>query len=390
MPLSYDLTEASPPGTDPSALQALLDRAPREVDDGLLPSCQLAIGFEGRLIVDRTWGDADRSSRYVIFSATKAIVAGAVWLLMSDGALDVEQPVAEIIDGFGANGKDRITLEQVLTHTSGFPRAPMARTAWLDRADRVERMSKWRLNWEPGSRYEYHPTSAHWVLAEVIEQVSGLDYRRFVHERILDPLGLQGPRLGVPEAEQDDIMAVVAVGEPATAAELESVFGVSSLDPGEVTEAALIGFNDPRARTAGLPGAGGIGRAADLALYYQALLHNPGDLWHPAVLRDATGGIRCRLPDPLLGVPANRSLGLVVAGDDGRAHLRSNFGRTVSPQAFGHAGAGGQIAWADPTTGLSFAYVTNGHDANVLREGRRSTGLSSRAALCAGPAGPAI
>ena len=50
---------------------------------------------------------------------------------------------------------------------------------------------------------------------------------------------------------------------------------------------------------------------------------------------------------------------------------------------FGHGGAGGQIAWADPATGLSFAYLTNGHDRDLLREGRRIIALSSLAAVCA-------
>ena len=83
-----------------------------------------------------------------------------------------------------------------------------------------------------------------------------------------------------------------------------------------------------------------------------------------------------------LGVPANRTLGLVVAGDDGQSALRG-MGHTVSPSAFGHNGAGGQIAWADPATGLSFVYLTNGLDRNVLREWRRTSGIASRAAVCA-------
>lgn len=87
------------------------------------------------------------------------------------------------------------------------------------------------------------------------------------------------------------------------------------------------------------------------------------------------------LPD-YLGIPANRTLGIVVAGDDGHASLRG-FGHTSSPRAFGHNGAGGQVAWADPATGLSFAYLTNGLDAHFLRQWRRSTGLSSRAARLA-------
>ena len=72
----------------------------------------------------------------------------------------------------------------------------------------------------------------------------------------------------------------------------------------------------------------------------------------------------------------------VLAGDDGRSHLRG-MGRTVSPRAFGHNGAGGQLAWADPATGLSLGYCTNGIDLNLVREPRRGTAISSLAAVCA-------
>ena len=133
-----------------------------------------------------------------------------------------------------------------------------------------------------------------------------------------------------------------------------------------------------------MPGGGGVTRAAELALFYQGLLTNPDNLWDADVLADATANVRNVFPDPWFRSPANRTLGLVVAGDDGNAHMRMNFGRTVSAHAFGHAGAGGQIAWADPASGISFCYLTNGLDAHVLREARRGLALSSRAAvLCA-------
>jgi CubicO group peptidase (beta-lactamase class C family) len=83
----------------------------------------------------------------------------------------------------------------------------------------------------------------------------------------------------------------------------------------------------------------------------------------------------------MMRTPANRSLGLILAGDDNRAHIRG-LGRTVSPGAFGHPGAGGQLAWADPATGLSFAYLTNGLDQHAVREPRRGTSLSSLAGVC--------
>src|SRR5207248_11582001 len=123
----------------------------------------------------------------------------------------------------------------------------------------------------------------------------------------------------------------------------------------------------------------GVGEALDSddVLYDQAMLDNPDGLRDTDVLADGTGVGRNTYPDPLIGgVPANRTRGLVVAGDDGKAAFRG-FGRTVSGRAFGHMGAGGQVAWADPETGLSFCYLTNGMDANLLRSGRRGTSLSS-------------
>jgi CubicO group peptidase (beta-lactamase class C family) len=150
----------------------------------------------------------------------------------------------------------------------------------------------------------------------------------------------------------------------------------------EVTDAALISFNDPATRAVGVPGGGGITTASDLALYYQGLLHNTRDVWKPDVLADATSHVRNNLVDALLGVAANRSLGLVLAGDDGLSQFRG-MGKTVSPGTFGHNGAGGQVAWADPATGLSFAYLTNGLDAHIIRQGRRGTALASLAGVCA-------
>jgi CubicO group peptidase (beta-lactamase class C family) len=305
-----------------------------------------------------------------------------VWLAFGDGMLAPEQKVAEVIPEFGTNGKDVVTVEQLLMHTSGFPRAPMGPDVWGDRARRLERYAQWRLNWEPGTRMEYHPTSAHWVLADLVEQASGQDYRQFVTERITAPLGLKGMALGVPLDDQDGIATLVGAGEPPDPDEVERLFGVREIPLGEVTEEALLHFNEPDARGVGVPGGGGIARASDLALYSQALLRNPGGLWDAEILHDGTGVVRCTFDDALIGmVPANRTRGMVVAGDDGKSAFRG-FGRTVSGRAFGHMGAGGQVAWADPETGLSFCYLTNGLDANPLRSGRRGTSLSSKAAAC--------
>lgn len=371
---------------DAGALEALLARCRREVDDGLLPSCQVAVALGGDVVVNETYGDAEPDSRYVIFSCTKAIVAGAFWLLLGSGEVSLDQTVAELVPEFATNGKDVITIRQLLLHEGGFPAAPLNFVVETSREARLARFATWRLNWEPGTRFEYHPLSAHWVIAELIERLSGTDYREFIRTELLEPLGLHRFALGVAPADQGDINTLYAVGEPPTAAEVEAMFGPGltlEMVQGEVTEAALLGFNDPIVRSIGAPGGGGISNAADVALYYQALLHNPGGLWDPAVLASGTREVHGSLPDPISHVPSNRALGTVIAGEGREAVLRG-FGHTVSPRAFGHAGAGGQLAFADPDTDLSFCYLTNGLDASPLREARRSSAIASRAGVLLG------
>jgi CubicO group peptidase (beta-lactamase class C family) len=366
---------------DAAKVDALLARARREVDEGLLPSSQVALAIDGELVAFEAFGDATLDTRYALFSCTKAFVAAAVWSLMAEGLIDVDEPVVTYIPEFGTNGKDVITVEQVMLHTAGFPHAPLAPPRWDTREGRLQAFAQWRLNWEPGTSYEYHATSAHWVLAELIDRVTGGDYRDVLQERVTDPAGL--PRmLGIPEGkEQDGIADLVTVGEPASTEEIRTAFGVDELPVTEVTPEAVLAFNRADVRAVGVPGGGAAGRACDLALFYQALLHNPGEIWEPGLLADVTSRVRNELPERNSGVPANRSLGLILAGDDGYSNVRG-LGRTVSPGAFGHNGAGGQLAWADPETGLSLGYCTNGYDLHVVREPRRGTAISSLAGVC--------
>jgi len=364
-------------------VDGLLARTRRELageGEGELPSAQLAVGYEGEIVLEETLGDAAPSTRYVAFSATKALVAATAWRLIADGRLDVSVRVADLVPEFGTNGKEIVTVEQVMLHTSGFPLAPLGPPDWFTREGRLARFARWRLNWEPGTRYEYHATSAHWVLAEIIERLAGVPYADAVHALVTEPLGL--PRLlAIPEEDQGDIRPPVKVGTMPTKEQLEAAFGVA-IDPAEligadVTIDALLTIGRPENIALGVPGGGGVMRAADLARFYQALLHDPLGLWPADLLADVTGRVRNNLPDPL-GVPAGRSLGLVIAGDDGMAHLRG-FGHTTSARAFGHNGAGGQQAWADPESGLSFVWLTDGMDQDLIREQRRDVAVCSLA-----------
>ncbi|MDH3687773.1 MAG: beta-lactamase family protein, partial [Myxococcales bacterium] len=122
------------------------------------------------------------------------------------------------------------------------------------------------------------------------------------------------------------------------------------------------------------------------ALFYQALLHggrgaDGTQVWAPETIDGALKVRSGDLIDPMFGKLANRALGLVVAGDADRAFR--GFGHTNSPRSFGHLGAGGQLAWADPETGISLGYVTNGFERDPIKLARRGVGISSRAAALA-------
>jgi CubicO group peptidase (beta-lactamase class C family) len=373
-------------GIDSGRLEDVFARAKRDIDDGTLPSCQVAVARQGRVAGLRTYGRAVQGGEerpatdetlYTIFSSTKAIVGVAVWLLFEDGLLRLDERVAEIIPEFATNGKDIVTMEQVLTHTAGFPRAPMHPDAWNDRPKRLEAFARWRLMWEPGSKFEYHATSAHWVLAEVIERRTGKDFRDFIRERVTGPMGLSELFVGMPEEHNARVAEVRYIGEI-----VEPPGGY-----GEVTPEAILRFNSPRARRAGVPGAGGIAGAGELALFYQPLVNggvtfDGGRVLTPETIEFATT-VRTtdRHRDRYFDYAVNRALAVVVAGDDGNAYMRG-FGRVVSPKAFGHGGAGGQIGWGDPATGISLGYLTDGFvDWKTL--GRRITAISSLAAKCA-------
>jgi len=279
-------------------------------------------------------------------------------------------------------------VEQCLIHTSAIPYAPHWQKDWGDRQRRLERFAQWRLDHTPGEKFVYHISANFWPVAEIVERVSGQAYRDFVRTRIAEPLGLPDLRVGISTTLNDRVADLVRVGEPMSAAEYEKM-GIKPPRAGvsAISEEAVLELNELVTREAGSPSAGGITTAGDIALFYQALLndgrtHDGKQIWQPEMLQEARRVRTGELRDPYLGILANRALGIAVAGDDGRGNMRG-FGRTNSPASFGHPGFGGQTAWADPATGISFGYLTNGFDRNDIREGRRQVALSSLAAACA-------
>ncbi|MGE0822364.1 MAG: serine hydrolase domain-containing protein [Candidatus Binatia bacterium] len=384
-------------GLDPEKVAALFERAERDVKEGLLPACQVAIARNGKIGAMQTFGHAlhgaerppaTNETLFVIMSATKAFTSAAAWLLMQEGKLRPEDRVVKFVPEFGTNGKDAVTVEQLLIHTSAIPYAPHWQKDWGDKKRRMERFAQWRLDHEPGTKFVYHISANFWPLAEIIERVSGQDYRDFIRTRIAEPLGLPDLRVGVSGAVHERVTDLVWVGEALTAADYEKM-GITPprASTTAISEEGVLELNERGTREVGSPSAGGMTTAGDIALFYQALLndgraYNGTQVWQPEMLKEARRVRTGNLKDPYFGYVANRALGIAIAGDDGKANMRG-FGRTNSPTSFGHPGFGGQSGWADPVTGISFGYLTNGFDRNDLREGRRRVALSSLAASCA-------
>lgn len=384
-------------GLDPEKVAALFARAARDVESGLLPAAQVAIARRGKLGAMATFGRAVQGgvdepatddTRFVIMSATKAITSAAAWILMQEGTLRIEDRVVEHLPAFGTHGKDAVTVEHLLIHTSGIPFAPHWQKEWADPDRRAARFAQWKLDHTPGEKFVYHLSANFWPVAAIVEHLSGQPLAEFVRTRIAEPLGLPDLRLGLPPAGDAAVADLVWVGERPSAEEYAAL-GLTGFNAttGAIQEDGVLELNETVTRRAGSPSAGCITSAGDVALFYQALLndgraHDGTLVWQPAMLAEArrvrTGALR----DPLLGHRADRGLGIALAGGDGKANLRG-FGRTNSANAFGHPGFGGQSGWADPATGISFGFLTNGFDRHDIREGRRRVALSSLAAACA-------
>ncbi len=383
-------------GLNPDKVQALMDRAERDVKEGVLPACQVAIARNGRIAALSTFGravqggvekQASDETVFVAMSATKAITSAALWLLIQEGRISPEDKIVKCVPEYGTNGKEPTTIEHLLIHTAGIPTAPGSFKDWGDHKRRLERFAQWRPVNPPGEKFFYHIHANYWPIAEAIERITGNRLGDFVRERIAEPLELPDLRIGLPRSIQHRMADVKWVGEPAKDEEYQKL-GVTPprANLGSITEDAVLEMNDPAMRETDFPAGGLMTTAGDIALFYQALLndgkaHDGARIWQADMLREARRLRSGNLIDPARGITANRALGIVIAGDDGKANLRG-FGRTNSAEAFGHPGFGGQIGWADPASGISFGYLTNGFDRNDLREGRRSVAVCSLAGAC--------
>ena len=346
-PMSMELVSAEDAGVDPDRLKLFLSRARLEVDQGILPSVQVAVARHGRLVAFETYGSATNDTKYILQSVGRTVVAAVVWKLLGDGLLELDQPIVEVIPEFGTNGKHEVTLEHVLTHTAGFPFAPLGYPKMLDRQTRLAAFGRWQLDWEPGSRLQFHLTSAAWVIAELVERRTGMPFDEYLRTAIVEPLGL-GFILPLPADKYHSPVLAAPVAIDRTSDE-------DQVDPWGPWYLA-----DPDVLSGGEPSHSIVGSAADVAMLFQALYHS--GLWDDATIADATRIRVSRAPygERLYGGSeeiANIGLFCMISGETGFYFAPS----AGSEASFGHTGAPCQIGFMDPETGTSFAFLTNGY-----------------------------
>lgn len=344
--MSMNLAAPEDVGVDRSRLELFCARVRLEVEEGVLPSAQIAVARHGRLVAFETYGEATNDSRYITQSVGRNVVAATVWKLLGEGRLDLAQTVAEVIPEFATNGKEVVMLEHVLTHTAGVPFAPLGYPKMLERSTRLEAFGRWRLDWPPGSRLQFHLTSVAWIIAELVERTTGLTFADYLRTEIVEPLGL-GLVLPLPAERFHEVLAVPVATDRTS-------------DDQEVDPWGPWYLANPEVLAGGEPSHSIVGSAADLVMLFQALFHS--GLWDEAIVNDAIRIRRSEAPygEQIYGGSesiANVGLFCIVTGTVGGTFAP----RTGSVRTFGHTGAPCQMAFMDPDTGTSFAFLTNGY-----------------------------
>lgn len=330
--------------------------------------------LEGHVVADLWGGIADpRSGRpwrshtpAVVFSCTKGVLAVCAYLLVQAGRLDLDAPVVRYWPTFGAHGKEGTTVRSLLCHRAGLPALDrsFSRAEVLDWDPVIAAIEDQAPLWPPGTAHAYHTHTYGWLVGEVIRRVTGERIGTVIQRHLAEPLGLR-LWVGLPQPVRDEV-AWLLPPLPDTDPEAAEVIRVAAADP-VVGRAATMGgafafpvegdhvtFNDPDIQAAEMPGANGVADAASLARLYAACV-------------TAVDGLRLLSPESVHDALVERASGSPRYGPPHRGERWGTGFALASPPAspllgpgsFGHAGAGGQLAFGDAEHEAGFAYVNN-------------------------------
>ena len=329
----------------------------------------VAVVHRGELVVDLMGGHRDRNGEVpygpdalqVVFSTTKGVTALAVAMCVERGLLDYGERVAAYWPEFAANGKDRITVAELLGHRAGLYTVdgPMTLEEALDWDTVTARLAATAPHFDPGSTHGYHALTYGWLAGELVRRVSGLSIGEFVQRDISGPLGVEF-WIGLPAEHDHRVAHLMAHPVPSFPPEIAR-FMLDHGGPGSLGEKALSlngafgpgAFNKPEVRAAMIPGANGIGNARALATIYAATI---GEVNGVRLITEETRRLAAASVTPegekdlILGHPTVFAKGYMLDS------TRNNYG---GQGGFGHDGAGGSVACAVPSRQLAISYVMN-------------------------------
>jgi CubicO group peptidase (beta-lactamase class C family) len=335
---------------------------------------------DGREIIrlDHGWRDAARTVPWddrtlvLVWSATKGPAAACVLHALQEKGIHLSEPVAAVWPEFAAAGKAAVTLGDLLSHRAGLAALERDGLDIFDLAGVADALASQPPNWPPGTAHGYAPRTSGFWLDALVRRLAGMSLGSYWRRVFAEPAALDF-WIGVPEEEHHRIAQMQAarlqdLKEPGpfeqALADPDSLTSRSFARPSGLAGASST--NRPAVWQSENPSFGGVGNAAALAAFYARL--GAGDwlhgAWREALTRRLSNG-----PDLVLRNPTAFSAGFMMDPVDAAGRkLRPGFG--PSPAAFGHAGAGGSLAFADPENGIGFAYVMNRMEHGVLRESR--------------------
>jgi CubicO group peptidase (beta-lactamase class C family) len=349
----------------------------------------ISVWQDGKPVVDLYGGfcDARREKPWevdtlvLVWSATKGIGSACVLHVLQQHRINIDRRVAEVWPDFAQAGKEEITLAQLLSHRAGLC-ALDERVDILDYGAVIRALEIQKPLWPLGSAHGYHARTFGFLLDELVRRIAGKTLSQYWREAFAQPLNLD-LWIGLPEEKNSRVATVYAAKTPkAFGAEPKSRQSGSDFysdltTPGTLARKtfsspyglnSVSGMNTPAVRAQPIVSFGGIGSASALAKFY-SMLANRGELdgrtffsketiaWMTTMLADGM--------DQVFQIPTAFSAGFMK---DPRNVAQRMFG--MSPNAFGHPGAGGSHAFADPETRISFAYVMNQMEQSLLPNGR--------------------
>jgi CubicO group peptidase (beta-lactamase class C family) len=321
---------------------------------------ELIINTWAGLADSDTGRPVDARTLFQVFSVTKALTATALHLQAERGLVDYELPVARYWPEFGARGKHRITVRDVLCHRAGIPQMPTGVTPelmfdWDWMTHQIESYRPW---FPAGTTNSYHVLIWGWLIGEIVRRTdpNGRDVADFIREEVCEPLGISDFHLPLPKSEVHRVTQLKADWEPAR----DSDHLREAAQPLAVSPAPPV-HNREDTWLACLPGAGGIANAESVARLF-ALLAQRGQFRGVRLLSPERVDA-CRVPrddslapDMIFEAPAWIGQGGYWLGGALRRRIPTDGSL---PTVLDQPGAGGSTGWAELDTGLAVAICHN-------------------------------